>query len=116
VSHDIVVILSTHIVSDVAVLCSRMAVIDRGRIVADTTPGEAVARLEGKVFEGTVPSAHLAQVSATHRILSRMVATPDTVRVKVYAEGGPPGAGFRPATGVLEDAYFSLVGEAGGRA
>ena len=116
VSHDIVVILSTHIVSDVAVLCSRMAVIDRGRIVADTTPGEAVARLEGKVFEGTVASEHLAQISATQRILSRMVATPDTVRVKVYAADGPPGAGFRPATGVLEDAYFSLVGEAGGRA
>jgi ABC-type multidrug transport system ATPase subunit len=116
VSQDIVVILSTHIVSDVAVLCSRMAVIDRGRIVADTTPGEAVARLEGRVFEGTVPIAEAAGAAAYGRILARMAATPATVRLKVYSENGSPGAAFRPASGVLEDAYFSLVGEAGGRA
>src|SRR5262245_1966455 len=48
ISQEIVVLLSTHIVSDVSVLCSRMAVIDRGRIVADTTPGDAAARLEGR--------------------------------------------------------------------
>jgi ABC-type multidrug transport system ATPase subunit len=116
VSQDIVVILSTHIVSDVAVLCSRMAVIDRGRIVADTTPGEAVARLEGKVFEGTVPLAEAAAVTAGGRILARMAATSATVRLKLYSENGSPGSSFRPASGVLEDAYFSLVGEAGGRA
>lgn len=116
ISQEIVVILSTHIVSDVSVLCSRMAVIDHGRIVACATPGEAVAALEGRVFEGTVPPAALDEVGRSARILSRMVAGPDVVRVKVYAPGGAPGAAFRPTGGTLEDAYFSLVGEAGGRA
>ncbi len=116
VSQDVVVILSTHIVSDVSVLCSRMAVIDHGRIVADTTPGEAVARLEGKVFEATVESASFSALTDNCRILSRMVASPTSFRVKVYAESGTPPHGFRPASGVLEDAYFSLVGYAGGRA
>jgi ABC-type multidrug transport system ATPase subunit len=116
VSRDIVVILSTHIVSDVAVLCSRMAVIDHGRIVANTTPGEAVAELEGRVFEGTIATEQLAEMAVSHRVLSRMVATPTTIRVKVLAEGGAAPADFHSATGVLEDAYFNLVGEAGGRA
>jgi ABC-type multidrug transport system ATPase subunit len=116
VSQDIVVILSTHIVSDVSVLCSRMAVIDRGRIVADTTPGEAVVRLAGRVFEATVPAADLPEVGKNCRILSRMVASPTTVRVKVYSADGSVPAGFQAASGVLEDAYFSLVGDAGGRA
>jgi ABC-type multidrug transport system ATPase subunit len=116
VSRDIVVILSTHIVSDVAVLCSRMAVIDHGRIVANTTPGEAVAELEGRVFEGTIATERLAEMAVSHRVLSRMVATPTTVRVKVLAEGSAAPADFHSATGVLEDAYFNLVGEAGGRA
>jgi ABC-2 type transport system ATP-binding protein len=116
VSQDIVVILSTHIVSDVAVLCSRMAVIDRGRIVADTTPGDAVAKLEGKVFEGTVPAAEVASAAVGRRVLARMAATDSQVRLKIYSEKGSPGSGFRPASGVREDAYFSLVGEAGGRA
>jgi ABC-type multidrug transport system ATPase subunit len=116
VGQDIVVILSTHIVSDVAVLCSRMAVIHEGRIVADTTPGEAVARLEGKVFEGTVPAARADGFPAPSRVLARMAATPATVRLKVYTEHGAPGPEFSPASGVLEDAYFHLVGDAGGRA
>jgi ABC-type multidrug transport system ATPase subunit len=116
VSQDIVVLLSTHIVSDVAVLCSRMAVIHSGHIVADTTPGEAVARLQGKVFEGNVPAGDLDWLSPRARVLSRMMATPTTVRLKVLSADGPPGPGFAPASGVLEDAYFSLVGEAGGRA
>jgi ABC-type multidrug transport system ATPase subunit len=116
VSQDIVVILSTHIVSDVSVLCSRMAVINRGRIVADTTPGEAVARLEGKVFEGTVPADQVAELDRKCHILSRMVASPTAVRLKLLAAEGPLPPGFRPASGVLEDAYFSLVGATVGRA
>ncbi len=115
VSQDIVVILSTHIVSDVSVLCSRMAVIDRGRIVADTTPGEAVSKLDGKVFEATVPSARLAELDRHCHILSRMVASPTTVRLKILAASAAPPDGFRPASGILEDAYFSLVGTAVGR-
>jgi ABC-type multidrug transport system ATPase subunit len=116
VSQDIVVILSTHIVSDVAVLCSRMAVIDHGHIVADTTPGDAVARLEGKVFEGTVAAAEVARAAASGRVLARMAAASNQVRLKIYSETGNPGVAFKPASGVLEDAYFSLVGDAGGRA
>ena len=116
VSQDIVVILSTHIVSDVSVLCARMAVINRGRIVADTTPGEAVGKLEGKVFEGTVPVGEVPALDRSCHILSRMVASPTTVRLKVFAAEGPPPGGFRPASGVLEDAYFSLVGATVGRA
>ena len=82
----------------------------------DLALSQAVERLEGKVFEGTIQTEQLAEMTARHRDLSRMVATPSTVRVKIFSEGGPPAAEFHPATGILEDAYFSLVGEAGGRA
>ncbi|MFN0151401.1 MAG: ABC transporter ATP-binding protein [bacterium] len=116
ISQEIVVLLSTHIVSDVAVLCSRMAVIIRGQIVADMTPGEAVARLEGHVFEGTLERERVNDLAARCKILSRMVASPTTMRVKVFCENGAPADGFRPAGGNLEDAYFRLVGDAGGTA
>ncbi len=116
ISQEIVVLLSTHIVSDVAVLCSRMAVINRGQIVADMTPGDAVARLEGHVFEGTLERERVNDLAARFKILSRMVASPTTMRVKIFCESGAPGDGFRPAGGNLEDAYFRLVGDAGGTA
>jgi ABC-2 type transport system ATP-binding protein len=116
ISQEIVVLLSTHIVSDVAVLCSRMAVINRGQIVANTTPGEAVSRLEGHIFEGTLPHERVTALGGRYHVLSRMVASPTTMRVKVYSENGSPSDDFRPAGGNLEDAYFRLVGEAGGTA
>src|SRR6266852_8686162 len=45
-----IVIMSTHIVEDVAVLCSRFAVIRDGKLVAQTTPGEARSALDATIF------------------------------------------------------------------
>ncbi|MGH9316883.1 MAG: ABC transporter ATP-binding protein [Thermoanaerobaculia bacterium] len=56
------VLLSTHILPEVDAVCDRMLIIDRGRIVAEGTPGELRAKLAGKVivraaFKGTVPAS-----------------------------------------------------------
>src|SRR5215831_2560207 len=61
-AEDRIVLLSTHIVEDVAVLCPRFAVIRRGKLVAQTSPGEALAPLRGKIFEGRVPREQLDEV------------------------------------------------------
>src|ERR1700730_4900620 len=54
-----IVIMSTHIVEDVAILCPQFAVIREGRLVAQTTPSQARGVLEGIIFEGTVDAAGL---------------------------------------------------------
>ncbi|HYU30887.1 MAG TPA: ABC transporter ATP-binding protein, partial [Thermoanaerobaculia bacterium] len=51
-AEDRIVLLSTHIVEDVNVLCPRFVVIRQGRLVAQTSPHEAQARLRGRIFEG----------------------------------------------------------------
>src|SRR5207247_9812894 len=61
---DRTVVLSTHIVEDVAVLCPRFAVIRGGRLLARTTPGEARAAIAGSIFENTVPPDRLAALHA----------------------------------------------------
>ena len=58
---DRIVILSTHIVEDVANLCSRFAVIRDGRIIADTSPSEAKATIAEKLYEGDVAAEELAE-------------------------------------------------------
>src|SRR6188474_1351418 len=52
---DAVVILSTHIVADISSLCSQMAVIRQGAILASTTPLQAIDQLRDSVWEATVP-------------------------------------------------------------
>src|SRR5262244_2725217 len=54
-AEDRIVVLSTHIVEDVAVLCPQFAVIRAGRLVANTTPREAREAIAGAIYEGSVP-------------------------------------------------------------
>jgi len=41
---DKAIIISTHLLEEVEAICTRAVIIDRGRVVADGTPGELVAR------------------------------------------------------------------------
>src|ERR1044071_7580911 len=60
------VLLSTHIVDDVAVLCPRFAVIRAGKLVARTTPREAREAIAGTIFEGTIAPAELPRLRQEH--------------------------------------------------
>ena len=107
---DTVVILSTHIVSDVSSLCSQMAVIRQGEILVFTAPARAVSELSGSVWEANVPREKLAEIKARCRVLSsQMVA--GLARLRVLSKNGRPGEGFVPAQAVLEDYYFDLVNQ-----
>src|SRR5215510_10857877 len=56
-----VVILSTHIVSDVEAVASRIAVLRKGRLVTCATPEELLRRAEGRVFSAVVDSEALPE-------------------------------------------------------
>jgi ABC-2 type transport system ATP-binding protein len=105
---DAVVMLSTHIVSDVSSLCSHMAIIKQGEILASTTPWQAVSELEGSVWEASVPREKVADVKARCRVLSSQMVG-GLVRLRVISKNGRPGEEFTPAAAVLEDYYFNLV-------
>ena len=106
-AEDRIVLLSTHIVEDVAVLCPRFAVIRRGCIVAHTTPSEARAGLEGSIYEATVAPADLADVSA-ECVVTQAILVEGRNRLRVFAPDGAPD-GFERVEPTLEDAYFVLM-------
>ena len=105
---DRIVLLSTHIVEDVAVLCPRFAVIREGRLLALTTPSEARAAIAGHIFEGTVDIAELPRLRA-ERTVTQSLLVEGRNRARVYEPAGAPPAGFSPATVTLEDAYLVLM-------
>ena len=107
---DAVVILSTHIVSDVSSLCSQMAVIRQGAIVASTTPQQAIEQLKDSVWEATVPREQVAAVKPRYRVISSQMLG-GQARLRVIANGVRPSEEFTPATPVLEDYYFELVNQ-----
>lgn len=107
-SENTVVILSTHIVSDVANLCSQMAIIRKGKIISTCTPRQAVEQLRGSTWEGTVSHEHLAVFKSEFNVISSRTFD-GQARVRVISKGQRPSEEFTEATPVLEDYYFDLV-------
>ena len=98
------VILSTHIVSDIEAVGSRIAVLRRGRLVSFSTPEELLRSAAGKVFRAVVDSDRLAE--AQKRVpISGLTRRADGVHVRFV---GDPSllAGSQPIEPTLEDAYL----------
>src|SRR4029079_633972 len=85
------VLLSTHIVEDVAVLCPRFAVIRAGRLVAETSPAAARQQLAGTIFEGE--SSQLEELRLSHQV-TQAVLVEGRTRVRLHAAAGQVPAGF----------------------
>jgi ABC-type multidrug transport system ATPase subunit len=109
IGQSIVVILSTHIVDDVADLCSRMAIINEGRIVSVGAPAELVSRLRGRVWRRAIDKHGLADYQSRMDVISTRLRGGRTV-IHVVADSAPE-TGFEPVNGGLEDLYFSTLTE-----
>ena len=107
---EAVVILSTHIVADVSSLCSQLAVIQKGAILASTTPQQAIDELKDSVWETTVPREQVAAFKSRHQIISSQMLG-GNARLRMISKGERPSAEFTSATPVLEDYYFDLVNQ-----
>jgi len=111
---DRIVLLSTHIVEDVAVLCPRFAVIHKGRLVALTSPTEARQAIEGKIFEGRIGREELEEIHRRRLRVIQSVLVEGKNRVRVYQPDGSSLLGFESVPATLEDAYLLRVQDAEG--
>ena len=106
IGENVVVILSTHIVEDVSDLCSRMAIISHGRVLAHGDPAEALREVDGKIWRRRIEKGDLAAIQKEHAVISTKLVAGQTV-VHVFS-ADPPG-GFEPVAASLEDVYFSTL-------
>lgn len=112
---DRIVLLSTHIVEDVATLCSRLAILRYGHLLLDTTPLAARRRLDDRIFEIEVEPGALDGLRPDIKVLSRYLFE-GRHRVRLYCPGGDPPNGFAHAPATLEDVYLVAMAEAQGAA
>ena len=107
IGENVVVILSTHIVEDVADLCPAMAIIASGRIITTGAPLDLIASLDGRVWRRTIAKHELEQYRSDHQVIATRLFGGRTV-IHVLADQRP-GDGFEPVQGGLEDVYFSTL-------
>lgn len=107
-SGERIVILSTHIVSDVEATATHIALVNKGQLLREAAPENLLNELEGKVWEWTIHSNDLPALKSNH-IVSGTIRKNDGVQVRVVSESQPEAAANH-ASPNLEDAYLYFVG------
>ncbi len=107
IGEDVVVILSTHIVEDVADLCPRMAILAGGRIQLEGAPLDLITSLKGRIWKKTIERNEVEAYKAKYTLISQRLFAGKTV-IHIVADNDP-GDGFEAVSGSLEDLYFMTI-------
>ena len=107
IGENVVIILSTHIVEDVADLCPKMAVIANGRIQLEGAPLELIGKTKGTIWSKTIKREELDEYRAKYEVISTRLFAGSTI-IHILATDNP-GDGFAAVEGGLEDVYFSTL-------
>jgi ABC-type multidrug transport system ATPase subunit len=111
-SLETIVIISTHIVEDVAELCSKMAIIYEGKVLVESHPKELIKELNGKVWKKLMTVNELGKFKLKDnqnkdKILNTVMVMGDR-RVNLYSDTDP-GDGFELSEPDLKDVYFYYI-------
>jgi len=102
-----VVILSTHIVDDVKELCTKMAVINKGEVLLEGNPLQAIDSIKGKVWKKIIDKASLPSYKQQYNVVSEKLIAGKPI-IHILSEANP-GEGFESVTPDLEDVYFAQI-------
>jgi ABC-2 type transport system ATP-binding protein len=111
IGEHVIVILSTHIVSDVSDLCQSMAIINLGRVLIEGDPIQLARSLRGRIWKKVVARDQVAQYKQRLPVISSRLVTGRTL-IRVYGEA-PPEPDFESVEPDLEDLYFWRVSHTG---
>lgn len=105
VGREVIILLSTHIVDDVRELCSKFAIMNQGQIVYHGSPENAIAQINGKVWQKQIERGELEEHKASYRVISdKMIAGKPIIHV--YNDTNPA-TGFTAVPPNLEDVFFT---------
>ena len=104
IGQNVIVILSTHIIDDVRELCTRMAIINEGKVLLETQPQTAIDGIAGRIWTRAIDAAELPSYQERLTVVSTHLVAGRT-QIRVHAEAAPD-ASFAPTEANLEDVYF----------
>ncbi len=104
-----IILLSTHIVSDVEATASEIVIIHKGRKLQHATPEKLLALLEGKVWQWVIPAETLPALKQGH-LVSGVLRRENGMQVRVVSESAPAPQAERVAPS-LEDVYLREVSQ-----
>jgi len=107
IGEQVIVILSTHIVEDVTDLCTNTAIIHKGQVLYQGRPQDAIAQLNGRIWQISIAKTELASYEQRYQVVSSKLVGGRPF-LHVYSPASLPG-GFAPSAPDLEDVFFSKI-------
>lgn len=105
VRHRHTILISTHIVDDIDVICNRVMVINRGKLCAQGTKEDICRCADGRVF--TLPREQEGSLNRPY-YLENIFEAEGQEHIRILSQIPQPVVA-RPAAPTLEDGYFALV-------
>jgi ABC-2 type transport system ATP-binding protein len=107
IGEQVIVVLSTHIVQDVTDLCTNTAIINQGRVLYQGRPQDAIAQLNGRIWQISIAKTELADYQQRYQVVSnRLVGGRPFLHV--YS-ASTLSDGFAPCAPDLEDVFFTKI-------
>ncbi|MGB3465367.1 MAG: ABC transporter ATP-binding protein [Cyclobacteriaceae bacterium] len=107
IGENTVVILSTHIVEDISNLCSNMAIICLGQVVAEGVPAELTSAVDGRIWRKSIEKNELETYQSDMQVISTHLKAGKTI-IHVLSDEKPD-AEFESIPANLEDVYFAEI-------
>ncbi|GAB3989818.1 ABC transporter ATP-binding protein [Spirosoma daeguense] len=107
IGQQVIIILSTHLVEDVRNLCTQMAIIQSGTLIAHGRPDDFVASFSGKLWSKPISTSELPHYQQSYQVISSHFQT-GQLHITTYASQHP-GNGFTAKVPDLADVYFAKV-------
>ena len=103
-----IVILSTHLVEDVRNLCSQMAIMQNGKILAQGKPNDFVTELNGKIWQKEIQKEQLEVYKTKHNVIaSHYIA--GNLNIQVFSNEFL--SDFEIVNPSLEEVYFKTLNQ-----
>ncbi|MHC4697314.1 MAG: ABC transporter ATP-binding protein [Planctomycetota bacterium] len=107
IGENVVVILSTHIVDDVAGVCTNMAIIRQGCVLRTDQPQVAIDEMKGKTWKKTIVKDQLVEHQERFEVISVRL-NGGRIVIHVYSEQAPDPS-FTEVSPDLQDVYFRTL-------
>ena len=103
-----IVILSTHIVSDLEATANDIAIINQGHLLIRSSSEELLQLVEGKIWDWVIPSAELQALKQKY-LLSSIIHCKEGLHIRAVAETSPAIEAELASSPTLEEAYLYCI-------
>ena len=110
IAFDKVVLIATHVVSDIEYIAKNVILLKQGEILRSDSPGNLSKEMMGKVYELTVKQPMVDQICTQYKVVN-LIKVEDEVKVRILSEKVPEEFSYQTVPPTLEDLYLDCFDE-----